>query len=70
MSVDLTSSPMSPASCELWKTMGVGSPPTITTTHVFSRYHPLIPKRYVPQWQTDMKNRKLIIDVRMTALCI
>jgi len=68
--MSVVSPPTSPASCELWKTVGVGSPPTITSIHAFSRYHPMIPKRYVPQWQTDMKNRKLIIDVSITALCI
>ena len=66
--MSVASPPMSPANCELWKTMGVGSPPTITTTHTFSRYHPMIPKRYVPQWQTDMKNRKLIVEVRLAAV--
>ena len=29
----------------------------------FSAFHPLIPRRYVPAWQTDMKNRRLIIKV-------
>lgn len=47
----------------VWQTMGVGTPPTLTTTHRFSGYHPVIPKRYVPQWQTDMRNRRLTIDV-------
>ena len=31
----------------------------------FSRHHPMVPKRYVPQWQLDMKNRDLIIKVRL-----
>ena len=30
---------------------------------VFSAHHPMIPKRYVPPWQMDMKNRKLISQV-------
>ena len=51
------------SSSQIWETMGVGTPPTLTTTHKFSGYHPVIPKRYVPRWQTDMKNRKLTIDV-------
>jgi len=52
-----------PGNAELWETIGVGTPPTLTTIHKFSGYHPVIPKRYIPQWQTDMKNRKLIIQV-------
>lgn len=30
---------------------------------VFSLHHPMVPKRYVPEWQMDMKNRKLIAMV-------
>ena len=30
----------------------------------FSRLHPIIPQRYVPEWNHDMKNRKLIVEVR------
>ena len=48
---------------EMWETMGVGTPPTLTKTHRFSGYHPMIPKLHVPQWQSDMKNRKLTIKV-------
>lgn len=29
----------------------------------FSSHHPMIPKRYVPPWQLDMKNRYRIIEV-------
>lgn len=28
----------------------------------YSRNHPMVPRLYVPEWKTDMKNRKLIID--------
>eukprot|EP00118_Oscarella_pearsei_P028952 m.3344 g.3344 ORF g.3344 m.3344 type:complete len:99 (+) comp9280_c0_seq1:22-318(+) len=28
----------------------------------FSRHHPMIPRRYVPGWQLDMKNRKATIE--------
>nr|XP_002129969.1 testis-expressed protein 43-like isoform X1 [Ciona intestinalis] len=28
----------------------------------FSRLHPVIPKRYVPEWKTDMKNRNKLIQ--------
>ena len=38
--------------------------PTLRKTERFSAYHPMIPKRYIPAWQVDMKNRKLIIKVR------
>ena len=31
----------------------------------FSSYHPMIPKRYVPPWQLDMKNRSEILEVKM-----
>ncbi|XP_002737024.1 sperm-associated microtubule inner protein 10-like [Saccoglossus kowalevskii] len=27
----------------------------------FSKYHPVIPIRYVPEWKNDMRNRNLII---------
>ncbi|XP_033106381.1 testis-expressed protein 43-like [Anneissia japonica] len=27
----------------------------------FSKLHPVIPKRYVPEWKTDMRNRELIV---------
>jgi len=27
----------------------------------FSKYHPVIPRRYVPEWKNDMKNRELIV---------
>ena len=30
---------------------------------VWSRHHPQIPQRYVPQWTQDMKNRSLILEV-------
>ena len=44
---------------------------TMKLTHVspdpgpdrFSSHHPMIPKRYVPAWQLDMKNRERIIEV-------
>jgi hypothetical protein len=29
----------------------------------FSAYHSMIPKRYVPSWLLDIKNRKLITQV-------
>ncbi|RMX46397.1 hypothetical protein pdam_00000628 [Pocillopora damicornis] len=29
---------------------------------VWSRYHPQIPQRYVPQWTQDMQNRNLILE--------
>ena len=48
---------------KVWETMGVSTLSTLTTTHMFSGYHPVIAKHYVPQWQTDMKNRKLTIKV-------
>lgn len=32
----------------------------------FSAYHPMIPRRYVPGWQTDMQNRRLIIKVLLS----
>ncbi|XP_071963182.1 sperm-associated microtubule inner protein 10-like [Antedon mediterranea] len=27
----------------------------------FSKLHPIIPRRYVPEWKNDMKNRELIV---------
>lgn len=36
---------------------------------VFSSFHPLIPKHYVPEWQLDMKNRRLIIQVQVARSC-
>ena len=44
---------------------------TMKLTHVcpdpgpdrFSSHHPMIPKRYVPAWQLDMKNRERIMEV-------
>ena len=30
----------------------------------FSARHPMVPTLYVPAWQLDMKNRKLILQVR------
>ena len=30
---------------------------------IFSAYHPMIPKRYVPPWQLDMKNRTRTLEV-------
>lgn len=33
---------------------------------LFSAHHPLLPRRYVPAWQLDMKNRKLLSQVCMT----
>ncbi|XP_028403014.1 testis-expressed protein 43-like [Dendronephthya gigantea] len=33
-----------------------------TSLPVWSRHHPVIPKRYVPAWTTDMKNRRLIVQ--------
>lgn len=29
---------------------------------VWSRYHPQIPQRYIPQWTQDMENRTLILE--------
>ncbi|XP_046859346.1 testis-expressed protein 43-like [Xenia sp. Carnegie-2017] len=29
---------------------------------VWSRYHPVIPKRYTPEWTNDMRNRRLILQ--------
>ncbi|XP_031554243.1 uncharacterized protein LOC116309033 [Actinia tenebrosa] len=29
---------------------------------VWSRYHPVIPQRYVPAWTQDMENRTLILE--------
>lgn len=28
---------------------------------MYSRLHPVIPQLYVPEWETDMKNRNLIV---------
>lgn len=28
----------------------------------YSRNHPVVPSLYVPEWKTDMKNRKLIVQ--------
>lgn len=38
----------------------------VKRTAVFSAHHPLIPKRYVPQWQLDMENRRNIGKVKQT----
>ncbi|XP_063958748.1 sperm-associated microtubule inner protein 10-like [Lytechinus pictus] len=27
----------------------------------FSKLHPVIPRRYVPEWKNDMKNRELLV---------
>lgn len=38
---------------------------TESQTHsipVWSRYHPQIPQRYIPQWTQDMENRTLILE--------
>ncbi|KAL8605776.1 hypothetical protein ACOMHN_059341 [Nucella lapillus] len=37
---------------------------TYSATRVpeFSRLHPIIPKLYVQEWKTDMKNRRLITE--------
>ncbi|XP_062509689.1 uncharacterized protein LOC134185827 isoform X2 [Corticium candelabrum] len=35
---------------------------TASTAPLFSRYHPMIPKCYVPPWQLDMNNRRFIIE--------
>ncbi len=32
-------------------------------TDNFSAYHPMVPKRYVPPWQLDMKNRARTLEV-------
>ena len=32
-------------------------------TDNFSGYHPMVPKRYVPPWQLDMKNRARTLEV-------
>ena len=48
---------------ELKSTLGWGDPPKVRNCSVLSAHHPLIPRRYVPAWQTDMENRKLIIEV-------
>lgn len=48
---------------ELKNTLGWGDPPNVRNCSVLSAHHPLIPRRYVPAWQTDMENRKLIIQV-------
>lgn len=46
------------------KKSGVGRPGKVVRDGaVFSAHHPLIPKLYVPAWQQDMENRKLIIQV-------
>ncbi|XP_013386181.1 testis-expressed protein 43-like [Lingula anatina] len=34
----------------------------VTRVPAYSRNHPIIPRLYVPEWKTDMKNRKLIIQ--------
>ena len=48
---------------ELRRTLGWGRPPVIITRDTFSAHHPMIPRRYVPEWQLDMKNRRNIIKV-------
>ena len=30
----------------------------------FSKLHPVIPRKYVPEWKNDMSNRELIVKVR------
>jgi len=47
---------------ELKNTLGWRDPPNVRNCSVLSAHHPLIPRRYVPAWQTDMENRKLIIQ--------
>ncbi len=51
---------------ELRNTLGWSQPRLARTRHRFSAHHPTIPRRYVPEWQTDMKNRALIVQVRST----
>ena len=38
-----------------------------TSLPVWSRHHPVIPMRYVPEWTTDMKNRRLLVKNCKTA---
>ncbi|KXJ28034.1 testis-expressed protein 43 [Exaiptasia diaphana] len=35
---------------------------TTQSIPVWSRYHPVVPQRYVPQWTQDMVNRNLILE--------
>ena len=37
----------------------------VATPFGFSNSHPVIPRRYVPPWQLDMKNRQLTIEVSL-----
>jgi len=37
-------------------------------TH-FSRFNPIIPRRYVPEWKTDMESRSLLREVRTQQHC-
>ena len=48
---------------ELRETFGWGVPRVVTTIDAFSVHHPLIPTRYVPAWQLDMRNRRNIVKV-------
>lgn len=48
---------------ELRDTIGWGQPRRTRTQHCLSAHHPLIPRRYVPEWQSDMRNRALIVQV-------
>ena len=48
---------------EFQQTFGWGDPPVVSSKEVFSAHHPIIPTRYVPEWQLDMKNRTNIIKV-------
>ena len=48
---------------ELQRTLGWNYPPILNTKEVFSAYNPMVPHRYVPEWQLDMKNRENIIKV-------
>ena len=34
---------------------------------LFSAHHPMIPRLYVPAWQLDMKNRRLISQVELAS---
>ena len=36
----------------------------------FSKLHPVIPRRYVPEWTNDMRNRELIIKVYNFITCL
>lgn len=50
----------------VFKELGYNPKKAVRDTPKFSSHHPMIPQRYVPQWQLDMKNRKQIIMVAMS----